>query len=154
MHYIYKMRFRFPKTPLLLRYRTQPRRDLPPSPAAATSPPSRSAIAGGFPWLADTALTRKHENIPAASAFITTTSGALGQSRAGFDGQCGHILRLKAVLQLAERQREVELARLQLLVVADGRDNVVEIHFVGVADEARRVLLQYVGNLNGVGVFL
>lgn len=151
--------FRFPKIPLL-GYRTQPRRDFTSPPAGSASPPPRSSIptvtggGGSLRRLPEIVLAGKHENIPAAAAFIAAAGAALGESRAGLDGQCGHLLRLEAVPELAERQREVELPWLQLVVVADRRYDVVEIHLVGVADEKRRILLQHVGDLNRIRIFL
>lgn len=154
------MNFSFPKTPLL-GYRTQPRRDLVRSPAgggtAVTPPPSGgsslsqvTAAASGLSRLPQTILRRKHKDVPAATAFLTTPAAALGQSGASFDGQCGHLLSLKPVLQLAQRQREVELPRLQLLVIVNRRNDVVELHLVGIADETSGILLQNVGDLDWI----
>lgn len=122
----------FPLLPLL-RYCTQLRRKPPPPPPPAIS------IATSFNH--HTRLLyhhRRRKRLPAAAAAFLA---ALHQRGAGFDGQCGHLLRLEPASQPTQREREVKLAELELLVVAHGRHDVVEVHFVGVTNEAGRVLL-------------
>lgn len=126
----------------LFRYRAQLRREFPRSPAAVTTSSGnyRPIIPGGG---LGAFIDGKIEGFPATPAFLVAAraAAALGQRGASFDGQCGHFLGLEAALQAAQRQREVELSGLELLVAAYRGDNVAEVHFVGVTYEDGRVLL-------------
>ncbi|MFS8033443.1 hypothetical protein Hanom_Chr17g01569651 [Helianthus anomalus] len=67
--------------------------------------------------------------------FTTLASAAFCKCGAGLDGQCGHLLGLKWVLQPFEGKGKVKVPGLKLLMVFDGGNDVVEVHFVGVAYE-------------------
>ncbi|CAL9026982.1 unnamed protein product [Prunus brigantina] len=152
-HYIVFTQITFvqiPKLPLL-RNRTQQRRT---SVSSTTPPPSRRTTGGDHsPAILDLLAGNYHlrHQIAATAAFLTPT---LHKRGAGFDGQCGHLLRLQWMLEPAEWQSEVELARLELLVLINGLNDVVEVHLVRVADKGGGVLLKHVGNLYWVRVFL
>lgn len=131
----------------LLRDRTQHR--LPPptptAPPAAAAGCSRRGIPTAIRLLVGE--PRRRHRLPAAPAFV---AAAPHEGGAGLDGERGHLLRLQGPLQAAEGQGEVEAAGEELVVGVDGGDDVVELHLVGVADEAVAVLLEDVGGLDRV----
>jgi len=127
----------------LLRNGTQQRRK-PPLTGAGGGPSSPMYSSGADRECRRHALrvgiifVRQQNLFAARAAFV----GGFHERGAGLDGQCGHLVRLQAVLQATQGKREIELTGLKDLVLVDGGNDVVEIHFVGVAYEAGGVLLQ------------
>ncbi|CAL9750963.1 unnamed protein product, partial [Musa acuminata subsp. burmannicoides] len=76
------------------------------------------------------------------------TAGA-HESRAGLRGWRDHLLRVERPPQHGDGEEEVELPGLSIVVGMDGGDEVVELHDVGVADEAGRVLPEHMRRLHG-----
>lgn len=151
-----------PKLPLL-RYRGQHRLlEAPPPPPA---PPPTAALLNscGHDSVVFVGKSTRIDKLPVGRK---TEAGRLHEGGAGFDGQCGHLLREEGVGEAIQGQGEVEVPELELVVVVDGGDRVVGVYIVGVADKARRrrrgwggggpkiVPQQHVGDLHGVRVFL
>ncbi|KAH1223852.1 hypothetical protein HKD37_11G030643 [Glycine soja] len=95
-------------------------------------------------------FVREQNLFSARAAFV----GGFHERGAGLDGQCSHLVRLQRVPQETQWKREIELSGLQHLVLVDGRNDVVEFHFVGVAYEAGGIVVQEEGNLYRVGELL
>lgn len=131
----------------LLRNRHQIRRELSSSTGATT--------AGGRSFTSLEFLNRENHRRHRSPVVATFLSAAtFHQRRVSLDSQCGHFLGLKRLLQPTQRQRKIKLSELKLLVVANGQQGIVEIHLVGVAYKARRILLKNIRNLNRIRKFL
>lgn len=145
----------------LLWYCTQKHRKLlPAAPSAATpiQPRSAAALRGrGLPQCYDIfgegVCPGSSGLLPAAPTFITA---ALHEGGAGLDSQRSHLIGLKAASETVEREGEVKLPGEELVVIADGVYDIVEVHVVGVAYEGGRVgnPLEDVGDLDRVGELL
>jgi len=72
--------------------------------------------------------------------FAFVAPGAAEEGGIGLDSQGGHLLSVEGPLELRERQGEVQLARLELLVIPNSGDNNVKLHLVGIAYEAVWIL--------------
>lgn len=82
----------------LLGYRTQRSRKLPPPPPRPTTARGGSTLHSPGRFHRVAGKHNRRDRIPAIKAFISGAGAALHERRAGFDGQCGHLLGLQAVL--------------------------------------------------------
>lgn len=72
--------------------------------------------------------------------MISVPRSQRSERHAGLHRKSRHVRSRERILELGDRQNEVELAQLQRLFGAERRDVGVAVELVGAADEARRMV--------------